>query len=144
MFCKNCGAQIDDGADFCSECGSPVGGKAPSDGGYGQSSSSENRIFGIVSYITWIGFIIAIVASDKNDAFSRHHINQGLVLNLLTTIVNILSWILGLIPFIGIIFKIIFWIVDVIIFIIWLIALISACKGEIKDMPILGSIKILK
>lgn len=29
MFCQNCGAQIPDGAAFCSGCGTPVGGVAP-------------------------------------------------------------------------------------------------------------------
>ena len=42
--------------------------------------------------------------------------------------------------FLGVIFTIL----DVVLFIIWIIGLIAAIKGEDKAVPVLGGIQILK
>ena len=45
--------------------------------------NNHSRTVAVVSYITWIGWIIAFVIRDRDDAFSAHHLNQALVINLL-------------------------------------------------------------
>ncbi|MBR2320030.1 MAG: zinc ribbon domain-containing protein [Clostridia bacterium] len=54
MYCQNCGNRVQDGADFCSVCGTPV-------------SKEENGVqksyakgFGIASLITTIGMFVSI------------------------------------------------------------------------------------
>ncbi len=93
------------------------------------SASMSPKTAGIVAYITWIGFIIAVLAGDKNDPYVKFHLNQALVLNLFA----FLSWI----PLIGSIWAIF-------IFVLWIIALVGACSGETKQVPLLGDIHILK
>ncbi len=44
---------------------------------------SKSRTLAIVSYITWIGWIIAFLVRDRADAFVSHHLNQALMINLL-------------------------------------------------------------
>ena len=89
---------------------------------------------GIVAYITWIGFIVALVIGDRKKAM--FHINQALVINLATIAFNIVS----AVPFIG-------WIVGVVgtIFCVvcWAMGLYYACTEQEKEVPLIGQIKLL-
>lgn len=95
---------------------------------YTNSSSTgmDAHVTGILCYLTWIGFIIAMCLGDREGA--RFHLNQALVLNLFA--------LLAIIPLVG-------WIWGIIVFIFWIIAFIGACNGEERPVPLLGGIKIL-
>ena len=75
---------------------------------YTNSSSTgmDAHATGIICYLTWIGFIIAMCIGDREGA--RFHLNQALVLNLFAF--------LALIPFVG-------WIWGIIVFIIGIVCL---------------------
>jgi len=88
----------------------------------------DKKTTGIVAYITWVGLLLAFILGDREGA--KFHLNQALVL-------WIVGLIAGFIPFVG-------WIVSIFCFICVIIGLISACKGEEKEVPLLGKIKILK
>lgn len=85
---------------------------------------------GIWAYIFgWIGFIVCIAGADQSNPYVRFHTNQSLVLNLFALICFI--------PVIGF-----FWGIFIIVCIIF--GLIGASKGEMKEVPLLGKIRILK
>lgn len=88
----------------------------------------------IVSYITWIGLIIAFVMGDRQA--SRFHINQSLVIWIVGTV----SGLCGLIPLVG-------WVISlvggILTLVCWILGLISAVQGTEKAVPILGGIKLL-
>ncbi len=87
-------------------------------------ASDEGKTIAIISYITWIGWVIALVMNvEKKDDFAKFHIRQ----TLLIMIGSLLAWI----PVIG-------WIWGVFLFILWIIGLISAINGEKKEIPVLG------
>lgn len=44
---------------------------------------NRSRTIAVVSYITWVGWIIAFLLRDRRDAFTAHHLNQALMINLL-------------------------------------------------------------
>lgn len=90
----------------------------------------------IVSYITIIGWLIAYLAGDKENC--KFHLNQSLVLNVAEIILSILARIFS--GFLGVIFAI----VDIILFVLWIIGLVRAVKGDEKPIPILGGIQLLK
>ena len=90
----------------------------------------------IVSYITIIGWIIAYLVGDKEE--SKFHLNQALVLNVVSIILSFLQRIFN--GFLGTLFSL----VGIVLFILWLIGLIAACKGEDKPVPILGGIQLMK
>lgn len=89
---------------------------------------------GIVAYITWIGWLIAFFAGDREGA--KFHLNQALVLWIAEIVVNILAFI----PIV----KIVAGIAGIFLFVCWILGLIAACKEEEKEIPLIGSIKILK
>lgn len=92
----------------------------------------EDRTVAILSYITIIGFIVAIVIhSSKKTQLGAFHLRQ--VLGLFVTgvvcaffmIIPLLNLIL--IPVLGIIF-----------FVLWLLGIIAAASGQQKPVPVIG------
>ena len=94
----------------------------------------DKKTTGIVAYITFIGWLIAFLAGDKEGA--KFHLNQSLLLVL----GNVVVLGLGFIPVI----KNFTWILSLILFAFWIIGIYHAIKEEEKELPLIGGIKILK
>lgn len=88
----------------------------------------------IVAYITWIGWIVAFCAGTRQE--SKFHLNQALVIWL----INIVLMILANIPIVGIVAGIL----SIVMFVFWIMGLVNACQGNEKELPLIGSIKIIK
>ncbi len=87
----------------------------------------DKKTTGWVAYLTWIGLLIAFVAGDKEGA--KFHLNQALVIFLFS--------LLSIIPCIG-------WIWGIFMLVCWVMGLVAAINEEEKEVPLIGSIKILK
>ena len=87
----------------------------------------DKKTTGIVAYLTWIGWLIARLAGDKEGA--KFHINQALVILLFS--------LLSIIPCIG-------WIWGIFMIVCWFIGFIAAINEEEKSIPLLGNIRIIK
>jgi uncharacterized membrane protein len=59
------------------------------------------KLFSIISYITWIGWIIAFVFGDRNDRVLKQHINQALALNIIGILVSAGNRIGGVIEYVA-------------------------------------------
>jgi len=94
----------------------------------------DKKATGIVAYISLIGWLIAFFAGDREGA--RFHLNQSLVL----IIGNVIVGVLAVIPIV----KYVAGILSLFLVVCWFIGLIAACKGEEKEIPLIGGIKILK
>lgn len=143
-FCRNCGAEMNEGAAFCPNCGTGANAQAPG-GQYQpapQSDAEKNKVMGIIAYF-WILWLVPILAA-KESPFARFHANQGLVLWIVSIAINIVSSILGIIPVVGIIFSILAAIVSIACLVLAILGIISAVKGEMKPLPLIGEIKIIK
>lgn len=92
----------------------------------------QNKVIGIVSYITVIGLIVAFILNQNDrDPFPSFHIRQSLGIFITGVGVSFLS----IVPLIG-------WVLAVIgsllVLVMWLMGLISAIGGEMKPVPVLG------
>ena len=86
---------------------------------------SNHKLVGILSYITIIGWVIAIILHSNNKReFGAFHLRQSLGL-FLTVLV------LGFIP----IFD---WIFGLIVFAFLIVGLIFAIQEEMKTVPLVG------
>ncbi len=94
----------------------------------------DKKVTGIIAYLTLIGWLIAYLAGDKEGA--KFHLNQALVL----AICNIANIIVGMIPLIG---GILSSIISIIILIFAILGIVYAAQDQEKELPIIGSIKIL-
>jgi uncharacterized membrane protein len=92
---------------------------------------NEGKITAIVSYLWWVGLIIAfLMNNDKKNLFASFHIRQSLGLLIVLSVLNILEWQLQL--------GFISWLLDLALFVLWIIGLIGALQGEEKEVPIFG------
>ena len=99
----------------------------------------DTKTTGWVSYITFIGWIVAMCAGDKEGA--KFHLNQSLVLWIGYLIMMIASKILIFIPILG---AIAVFGAYIFLFVMWIMGLIAAINQEEKELPIIGTIKLLK
>lgn len=95
----------------------------------------NKKVTGVLAYLSLLGWLIAFLVGDKENA--KFDLNQGLVLNLIVLVFGALGKIVS-----G--FGFIFWIIDVVCFVFMIIGIVNVCKGEEKELPLIGSIKILK
>lgn len=102
----------------------------------------DKKVTGIVAYITIIGWIIAYLAGDKENA--KFHLNQALVINIISIIISLAAKIIGIIPILGWIVAVLLSIVNLVLFAFAIVGIIYACQDQDKPLPIIGGIKILK
>lgn len=93
---------------------------------------TEDKTVAIVSYLTLIGFIVAVVLhGQKKTRLGAFHLRQSLGL-MLTFIVG------GLIAVIPILGWLIWFVVLIGGLVLWVIGLINAAGGKMKPVPLLG------
>ena len=115
--------------------------------GYVPSEAQMKKGMAILAYFG-ILFLIPLFAAKK-DPFARYHTNQGLVLFIFMVIFNVLSNVLTSIlieisPTLVLIVSGVFGILTLLLCIFALIGIIRAAKGQMKPLPIIGGIRILK
>ncbi len=95
----------------------------------------DNKIFNVLSYfgILWLIGLIA----KPNEPDVRFHVNQGIILSIALFAAGLLN----IIPILG---QILFGLVGLAVFIFAIMGIVSAVKGEQKELPLIGKFKILK
>lgn len=102
---------------------------------YTQEDIDTNKGMAIIAY--FIFFIPLLVEPAKNSPYAKFHVNQALIIVLagfavgIIAIVPIIGWIIALIA-------------PLVIFVFWVMGLVSAIKGESKPLPLIGGITIIK
>ncbi|HEX5282718.1 MAG TPA: DUF4870 domain-containing protein [Bryocella sp.] len=107
--------------------------------GQGLSSNAAAAI----SYITFIPAVIFLVVAPYNrDRFVRFHAWQCIALTVVAVVIGIVFAMLGIIGL-----HVMFWmlflihrLIDLVIFVFWLIALIKASQGQWYKIPIVGDL----
>ncbi|MFG6114722.1 DUF4870 domain-containing protein [Halobacillus sp. MO56] len=94
----------------------------------------DNKLMAILAYFI---FFIPLLAA-KESPFAMFHGNQGLLLFLLAVAINTAGTI---IPVIG-------WLVilpfgNILVFVLWVMGIINASKGELKRLPMIGKYDII-
>lgn len=97
---------------------------------------NEDRTVAIVSYLTFVGLIVAIVIhGNKKTALGAYHLRQSLGLTICAIVLWVVATVLAFIPIIGWIIMLVAWLG---LFALWLMGLISAASGQMKPVPVLG------
>ena len=99
----------------------------------------DKKTTSIVSYLTFIGWIIAYCAGNKEEA--KFHLNQSLVIYLGCLCVAVAAVVLAFIPILG---WLAIWAANIYLLVMWVMGLIAAINDEEKELPLIGQIKILK
>lgn len=102
----------------------------------------QNKLISLFSYLSWLVLIPILTA--PNSPYARFHANQGIVLAIAETILNIVFTILGFMPFIGWIFLIISGIISLFCFALTVFGIVNAVNGKAKRLPLTGRIILIK
>jgi len=159
MQCPVCHNEVSPQNAFCNHCGAPMAAPAGAPAGAGAtppptyaiqpvaaagSGLSENAAAAI-SYITIIPAIIFLVIEPYNKMpFVRFHSFQSIGLTVvwiaLWIVISILRIALHFIPLIGFLFLFADLIICLGMFIVWLIVVMKASKGEWYKLPFIGDL----
>lgn len=101
--------------------------------------SNDHKPLAIIGYILPVLFFVPLLTDAKNDPFAKFHANQHLVLLISWVVVQIVGTV---IPLIG--WFLILPIGSIFLIVVAIMGIINASKGETKEMPLIGGIKIIQ
>ena len=93
-------------------------------------SKSKNTNMAILAYIL---FFIPLLTDAKDDPFVKFHVYQGLTIFILA----VAGAVVNIIPILG---QIVSFAVSIAIVVFVIMGIISAAKGEEKELPIIGKL----
>lgn len=106
----------------------------------------KNRLMAVLSYLGILVIIPILVTPDSK--FVRFHANQGVILLIASLVYGaadrILRFVIGWIPLVGTIIIAVWSLVGVVLFIFAILGIINAAQGKGKELPVIGSYRILK
>lgn len=168
-FCRSCGSKLDDNATFCPNCGAPVENANTANNGadgaksnvgndisdalnklndtadttteYDKQDIDNNLLMGILCYISILVFIPIFAAKDSR--YVRFHANQGLVLFIAEIVWYIASSILKFIIRLSFFAKLLSFL-NIVFVILAVLGIVNVVNGKAKELPVIGSIRILK
>lgn len=148
-YCPKCGTQMDDNLSFCPSCGAPTAAPvAPAavvpatdhTAEYDPKDISDNKVVAMIPYLSgYIGIIIAAIIA-KDSPYVAFHVRQALKLNVVSTLIILVSAILCwtfIVPIAGMICL-------AIISVLEIIAFFQVCGGKAKEPAIISNLKFLK
>ena len=169
-FCKNCGAQVEDGIKFCASCGTPVDQQAaPAQPAVqqaqpvltGEADVQANKGMAALSYL---GILLLVpLFARKNSEYCQHHVKQGFTLAAFSLCFSIVYFILNAIisaifpPTLkygfltyyyapsaaSVIWSIIGGIISIGIVVVAIIGIVNAATGKKKELPLIGQIPVI-
>ncbi|MBA7471452.1 hypothetical protein ES707_06758 [subsurface metagenome] len=104
------------------------------------STGLEANVAGLLCYVLgWVTGLIFILI-EKENKFVRFHAMQSIVTFGAINVVWIILWIFTIIPYIGIVFVILNWIIGLLAFVLWIVLMIKAYQGTKYKLPWAGNL----
>ena len=98
---------------------------------------TEN-VAGLLCYaLGWISGLVFLLIEQENK-FVRFHAIQSIVTFGSITVVSIALSIIGLIPYLGVVFDIANWILRLLAFALWIVLMVKAIQGTKYKLPWAG------
>lgn len=93
----------------------------------------KNKTMAIVAYFI---FFIPLMTDAKDSPFARFHANQSLVLFIAFIVLTFIN----VIPLLG---QLVWFFGSIALFIFWIMGIVNASNGKMKELPLLGGIHLL-
>lgn len=118
--------------------------------GFSEEDISENKVEAMAAYLLGpVGIIIALLMSAESP-YAKFHVRQALKLTVSSVILEIFAAVLvlfGMIPFVGIIFKLVLVLIGAAwlgVLVLRLIAIVQVCDGEAREPAVIGNLNFFK
>jgi len=98
----------------------------------------EPNVAGLLCYVLgWVSGVVFLLL-EKDDKFVRFHAIQSIAVFGAINVVSFVVGMFSLIPFVGIAFLIINYLIGALAFILWIILMIKAYQGQKYKLPVAG------
>ena len=102
------------------------------------STGLTENVAGLLCYVLgWVSGLVFILIENENK-FVRFHAVQSIVTFGSITVVSIALSIVGLIPYLGVVFDIANWILRLLAFVLWIVLMVKAIQGTKYKLPWAG------
>lgn len=105
-------------------------------GSLGQDAQDRNTQ--VIAALSYIVFFLPFLVENKKNSFTMYHANQGLLALLTALGVNVIG---SLIPIFG--WFIILPLGNIFVFVLVIMGILTALKGEKKELPFIGGFSLL-
>ena len=163
-YCRQCGAELRNDAQFCTCCGTPVNPIAQQPQPQPQQTCKmnyssvdpemqfdpqdvqKNKVMAILAYF---GILVVVpLFAAKESKFARFHANQGLVLLICDAAYSvgygILSSILDHFAHNLSFATLLLGVIPLVLFVFSILGIINAASGKATKLPVVGDFRILK
>lgn len=103
--------------------------------GFSAKEKEDGKLMAILSYVGVLSLVPYL--AEKDNKWVRYHAIQGV--NLF--IIEVILYIIRMIPILG---WIVGWLGSIVTLVISIIGIVNVCNGEAKELPIVGKIKFIK
>lgn len=150
--CVNCGNKLREKDKYCSDCGIKIEDK--NEKKTEDKDIEENKGISVLSYLGILALIPYFLAKDSK--FARYHSIQGmnfLIVWIAYAIIFKVSIFIKIVEYSNywyetysspIFLMIILYVIGAGLTVLSIIGIINVCNGEVKELPIIGKIKIIK
>ncbi len=133
-FCSKCGKELGENEKFCPSCGEPVGGVRSE-----ASDGSNEILMGVLSYLGFLALIPYLVKDQTK--FVRAHAVRGMNLLLL----EVIAWVaVGIFSWVPVLDVVLSTLAGLASFVFSLIGIINVANRDDKDLPVIGSIRLIR
>ena len=152
MFCINCGREIKEDHRFCAVCGADQHPNGYNTNGNYQHTETRvgkdnEKALAIISYLGVLS-VISYFVSPKNSPFARLHAVQGINLFIFECILGVarailkggFSWLWPVNAIVSVLAAF----TGIGFLVLTIMGIVSASRGEMKELPVIGSWKIVK
>ena len=96
----------------------------------------NSKLWAVVSYITWIGWLVAYFKRDREDTLVIRHLNQAMILNLVATACRLLARM-------GSIFARVDFVVSIVVLVLAIMGIVRAARGDETPLPLIGEFNLV-
>ncbi len=97
----------------------------------------HSKLYSIISYITWVGWVAALILRDEEDTLVRRHLNQALAINCMASVGAYITRRIGILSVFG-------ELLNAVSFFLMILGIVRAAKGSEKPLPVIGNFTLIQ
>ena len=145
-YCPQCGAQLDDAAVTCTNCGAaqtavyaPVIPQYDHTAEFSAKDVADNKVMAMVVYLFGVVGVVVAALCSKDSAYVDFHIRQSLKITVVSALIGIVTAVLCwtiIVPIVG-------GLASLAILIVRVISFVSVCSGKSEEAVVIRNLPFM-